>query len=400
MNDKITIIIPNYNGRSVLPHCLGSIVVQRAVPDDIIVVDNNSTDDSVEVIRQEYPAVNLVVMRANSGFGAVMRMGVRAAKHTNIVLMNNHVVAPHGWLEHVREQFDKLPSFGRNQRRYLFYSGIGQGPVPFQYGEEIADDGNPDIMRLKSELQRRNSELRDSRRRIAKLEASVSAQKKRVKDINDLTYQKSIAEGKLLNLEQQFAETRSRLEKRESENAVLKESIRKRTAEKAELENRLLERESELEEAGKRIKNLNGVVAELQSGSDRTAAKLKTRLDAANDMIETLKAHAAELEAYYEPRLREKDAELQKTLDNVAELIGGLNRTKAGKERQTTQASHDAPEGDAGRAPVRPPGSDVDYEAMLAEKDAAIENAMALVAELVENISELNIKLKTLEGRQ
>ena len=57
---KVTVIIPNYNGKGYLGECLGSLERQKGIEFDIILVDNGSEDGSSEWEREHFPQVQIV----------------------------------------------------------------------------------------------------------------------------------------------------------------------------------------------------------------------------------------------------------------------------------------------------------------------------------------------------
>ena len=75
---KVLVIIVTYNGMKWLGRCLSS-VRESSLKADIFVVDNGSTDGSVEYIRSNFPEARLQVAERNLGFGAANNMGLRYA---------------------------------------------------------------------------------------------------------------------------------------------------------------------------------------------------------------------------------------------------------------------------------------------------------------------------------
>jgi GT2 family glycosyltransferase len=65
---RVTVVVVSYNSAADLPACLDSILAQRGVEPDIWVVDNASSDDSVEVVRRRFPEAHLIVNPRNEGF--------------------------------------------------------------------------------------------------------------------------------------------------------------------------------------------------------------------------------------------------------------------------------------------------------------------------------------------
>ena len=92
-----SVVIPNWNGRDLLEKYLPSIVrALSANPDnEIVVVDNGSTDGSVDLVRSTFPQVNLLALPTNLGFGGGSNAGFRAARNDIVVLLNSDMrVAP------------------------------------------------------------------------------------------------------------------------------------------------------------------------------------------------------------------------------------------------------------------------------------------------------------------
>jgi GT2 family glycosyltransferase len=95
--DAASVVIPNWNGRDLLEKYLPSVIeALRSNPDnEIVVVDNGSTDGSAEFVRERFPQVNLLALPKNLGFGGGSNAGFRAAKNDVVVLLNSDMrVAP------------------------------------------------------------------------------------------------------------------------------------------------------------------------------------------------------------------------------------------------------------------------------------------------------------------
>ena len=92
-----SVVIPNWNGRELLEKYLPSAIAALAgnSGNEIIVVDNGSTDGSAAFLRERFPEVRLVGLDRNRGFGGGANAGVRAARNGIVVLLNNDMrVAP------------------------------------------------------------------------------------------------------------------------------------------------------------------------------------------------------------------------------------------------------------------------------------------------------------------
>ena len=100
----VSIVIVNYNGSALLDACLASIQRQEYQPLDLIVVDNGSTDNSVELVRSRYPGVRVLEQGRNLGFAEGNNVGVRAARGQYAVLLNNDTEVTPGWIGGLLEQ--------------------------------------------------------------------------------------------------------------------------------------------------------------------------------------------------------------------------------------------------------------------------------------------------------
>src|SRR5579864_3629366 len=99
-NVAASVVIPNWNGRDLLEKYLPSVVTALAGNrgNEIIVVDNGSTDGSADFVRQQFPEVKLVALERNLGFGGGSNAGVRAAINDIVVLLNSDMRVEPGFL--------------------------------------------------------------------------------------------------------------------------------------------------------------------------------------------------------------------------------------------------------------------------------------------------------------
>ncbi len=87
--DLVSIIIVNYNGKKYLEKCLKSL--ERIDYDnyEIILVDNNSTDDSIEFVKNTYPSIIIIKLEKNYGFAEPNNIGAKNAKGNFLLFLNN-----------------------------------------------------------------------------------------------------------------------------------------------------------------------------------------------------------------------------------------------------------------------------------------------------------------------
>ena len=92
------IYIPTFDGRERLARALRSLEAQSR-PVDVVVVDNGSTDGTVEMVRGEFPEVELVELGRNLGFGPALNWAVAGRPADPAILLNNDAEAEPGFVE-------------------------------------------------------------------------------------------------------------------------------------------------------------------------------------------------------------------------------------------------------------------------------------------------------------
>jgi GT2 family glycosyltransferase len=110
--DRVSLIIPNWNGLAHLRECLDSIGSLTVKPAQTLLVDNGSTDDSVLVVRTEYPWVTVVELDRNLGFAAAVNRGIAAGREPYIALLNNDTKLDPKWLEELLRALQEAPGAG------------------------------------------------------------------------------------------------------------------------------------------------------------------------------------------------------------------------------------------------------------------------------------------------
>jgi GT2 family glycosyltransferase len=95
----VSIVIVTWNGRRHLDACLEAVAAQRGVSAETILVDNASTDGTVDHVRERFPWVRLVALPENRGFAGGNNAGVREARGRFVALLNNDTVPQPGWLQ-------------------------------------------------------------------------------------------------------------------------------------------------------------------------------------------------------------------------------------------------------------------------------------------------------------
>ncbi len=107
----ISVIIVNWNRRELLRASLESLRRQTAAGFETIVVDNGSSDGSVDMAEREF-GCRVIRNAENRGFCAANNQGIAAARGDFVALLNNDAEAETGWLAALRSAFDERPEIG------------------------------------------------------------------------------------------------------------------------------------------------------------------------------------------------------------------------------------------------------------------------------------------------
>ena len=116
-----SIIIPNWNGAHHLPTCLESLRCQTYPHVEVIVADNGSTDESLELLSRDYPEVRVLALGENRGFTGACNAGTQTARGDFIVLLNNDTEADPHWVEEVVAAFERHPEAGLVASKMLLF---------------------------------------------------------------------------------------------------------------------------------------------------------------------------------------------------------------------------------------------------------------------------------------
>nr|MBP8822471.1 glycosyltransferase [Flavobacteriales bacterium] len=90
---KLSIVIVNYNVKAYLEQCLRSVLeALQGIDGEVFVVDNQSTDGSVEMVRQAFPGVKLMANAVNMGFSRANNQAIRECAGEYVLLLNPDTV--------------------------------------------------------------------------------------------------------------------------------------------------------------------------------------------------------------------------------------------------------------------------------------------------------------------
>lgn len=116
----ISVVIPTYNGIDYIADCLNSLREQLRKPDEIVLVDDGSTDGTASFVGKSYPEVRYIRLDANHGFATAVNEGIRHSKGAYIALLNNDTRAEREWIQELAKILDEQPAVGFCSSKMLF----------------------------------------------------------------------------------------------------------------------------------------------------------------------------------------------------------------------------------------------------------------------------------------
>ena len=122
---KATVIIVNWNGKTLLEDTLYALQFQTLQSFKTIIVDNGSTDGSVEYIKQTFPDIDIIPLGWNSGFAYANNVAIKKAKTPYTILLNNDAVPSKDWVNNLVKAIDANPSAGSAASKMIYYDNPG-----------------------------------------------------------------------------------------------------------------------------------------------------------------------------------------------------------------------------------------------------------------------------------
>lgn len=139
---KVAVVILNWNGKTLLQEFLPTVI--KHTPDDIadiVVADNGSTDDSVEMLKKQFPSVQLILLDKNYGFAEGYNQALKQIETPYTVLLNSDVEVTHNWLTTPLKALDtdkqlagvQPKILAQKNKSYFEYAGAAGGWID-KYG--------------------------------------------------------------------------------------------------------------------------------------------------------------------------------------------------------------------------------------------------------------------------
>jgi GT2 family glycosyltransferase len=116
----VDVVIVNWNGRKYLAPCLDALACQTFTDFQVWLVDNGSTDGSVDFLRTYYPHIHLICNAENRGFAAANNQAICAGNSRYVATLNNDTTVDPGWLKALTGVLDENPQAGMAASLMLF----------------------------------------------------------------------------------------------------------------------------------------------------------------------------------------------------------------------------------------------------------------------------------------
>ena len=106
----VSVVIPHYGGTDILGECLTSLNKCSYPNLEIIVVDNNFPDDSIQFIKSNFTEVKLIRSEFNRGFAGGCNFGVQHAKGEYLLILNSDTIHEPDWIDHLVNMMESNPN--------------------------------------------------------------------------------------------------------------------------------------------------------------------------------------------------------------------------------------------------------------------------------------------------
>ena len=120
---KTSVVILNWNGAALLKKFLPTVLMHTQTENcEVVVADNNSTDNSVALLKEQFPSVKLILLDKNYGFAEGYNRALQQVRSTYVVLLNSDIETSPGWISSLIEHLERHPQTAAVQPKILSYT--------------------------------------------------------------------------------------------------------------------------------------------------------------------------------------------------------------------------------------------------------------------------------------
>ena len=120
-NPSVAIVILNYNGRNYLQRFLPAVLASAYENKRVVVADNASTDDSIELLKSEFTSVETILLDKNYGFAEGYNQALKYVESDYYVLLNSDVEVTLNWINPIISLMENDQRIAACQPKILSY---------------------------------------------------------------------------------------------------------------------------------------------------------------------------------------------------------------------------------------------------------------------------------------
>ncbi len=142
----VSVVLVNWNTKELLRNCLESLLANAAVPLEVFVVDNGSSDGSPEMVESDFAGVDLIRNRENLGFGKAVNLGMARATGPVVMLLNTDTIVPPDSVRTVQDYLEMTPDAAVVGVQLLNADGSRQNSIA-NFPTLLTELGNKSLLR-------------------------------------------------------------------------------------------------------------------------------------------------------------------------------------------------------------------------------------------------------------
>lgn len=123
---SVTLLVLNFNGMRYIESCLDSILQTDYPKFEVVVIDNDSQDDSAKYIRENYPQVRLIENKENYGFAQAYNLIIDSIETEYVGLLNNDIEVESDWLRQLVHYMEERGNIAAANPKMLFLQDKGR----------------------------------------------------------------------------------------------------------------------------------------------------------------------------------------------------------------------------------------------------------------------------------